>query len=162
VKDSDHTSGLGAVVQNMLGKHPVFQANPIGDWADIAGIQVARYSSPKTLKDGRLTVVCHDSIWKHHLEMMRDQLLARINQAQSAPLVKRIVFKIGELPEADEPLNPNHRMLEKLAPKRLRRSRPKVSKRPLTADEEELVKKLPDKELRTLARRILSRIPIEE
>lgn len=160
--DSQHFARLGTLVQMALKRHPAFRANPIGDWADLVGDPVARYTAPKALKNGCLTIVCYDSIWKHHLEMMKGDLVARINRARSIPLVNRIVLKIGELPEADEAINPNHRLLEKMAPKRLRRSRPKIAKRSLTAAEEELVKQLPDKELRRAARRILSRIPLDE
>jgi len=162
ITDSEPSAGLGELVRMMLKRHPAFSANPIGDWADIAGVQVAHHSAPKELKNGCLLVICHDSIWKHHLEMTREQLLIEINRGRSQPLVERIKFKIGELPEADQPVNPNHRLLAKMVPKRLRRSHPKLPKRPLTDAEEELLRKLPDKELRAMARRILSRTPVEE
>lgn len=152
---------LGTLIRKVLDRHPAFQANPLGDWADLVGQPAACYTAPKSLKNGRLTVVCFDAVWKHHLEMMKEDLVARVNRDRPVPLVKEIVFKIGLLPEADQAINPNHRLLAKVSGKRLRRSRPKITRRALTAEEEAILKNLPDKELRRSARRILSRIPLD-
>ncbi len=153
---------LGRSMRRMLTEHPLFQANPLGDWEDLVGEQVAQYSYPKELKDGCLLIVCYDAVWKHHLEMNREALLERINQEMDIPLVRKIRFRIGELPEPDTTINSYARLLDKMKPRRRRPRKRKVRLRTLSEDEKALVSGLADKDLRRLAKRLLRRVPLDD
>ena len=50
MKRSDRGGGIkvGPLLKNVLGQHPSFTANPIGDWKDLVGEQVARYTVPRS------------------------------------------------------------------------------------------------------------------
>jgi hypothetical protein len=165
---------LGELSKKALEDHPAFAANPLGDWKDLVGEQVARHSAPKSFKGKVLVVTAHDSIWKHHLELNRQALMDRINAGRPEPLVEKIVVKVGELPEAPPELNPNHKKLQKAAGKpggqeaskaksrRRSRKKPKPKRRVLTEEEKALLKNISDKELRQAGRRLLQLIPEDE
>lgn len=153
---------VDTLVRRVLHDHPAFSANPLGNWEELAGIQIARYSQPKSLKNKVLVIVAYDSIWKHHLELNKEGLIHKINDGRPEPLVEKIVIRVGELPDSMPVLNPNHHRLEKIKSKR---QQPKTGKRPpaspLSTEEKALLKDLPDADLRKIGKRLLSRLPPE-
>jgi hypothetical protein len=152
----------GLLVKGLLKDHPAFSANPVGDWAELAGEQVARYSQPRTLKKKVLTIVAHDSVWKHHLEQFKEGLIELINRGRTEPLVEEIAIRVGDLPQAPPNMNPQSRKLDKLKSKRAAgRRKAKVPTRELTPEEQALIKSLPDPELRSLGKKLLRRMPLE-
>jgi len=112
-RKSPEDSRIGYWIQKTLEKHPAFLANPLGDWIDIVGEQVARYAQPVSLKEKVLTVVAYDSVWKHHLEVCKESLLVKINRGRPLPLVEKILIRVGEVPEPQAVLNRNHHLLKK-------------------------------------------------
>ena len=113
------------------------------------GEQMARYSQPTSLKRKTLVVTVYDSIWMHHLEMNREALIQKINRNHPEPLVEKMVLRVGEVPESAPVLNPDRKQLEKTALKRPHvLKKKKTPPRELTPEERELIKKLPDKDLR--------------
>ena len=151
---------LDALLRRVLHDHPAFSANPLGNWEDLVGVQIARYSQPQSLKNKVLVIVAYDSIWKHHLELNKEGLIHKINDGRPESLVEKIVIRVGELSESMPVLNPNHRLLEKMKAKRPQSKKQKrPPARPLTEEEKTLLKELPDAELRKVGRRLLSRFP---
>lgn len=160
-KDSE--SAVGDLLHLVLKAHPAFAANPLGDWKELVGDQIARHSLPKSLKKKVLVIVVHDSIWKHHLELNKQDLMSKINRKRVEPLVEEIVIKVGTLPEAPPVLNPYHDKVDKIGNKKYQtRKKQKTPLRNLTADEQALIKSLPDPELRRIALRLLRRVPADE
>lgn len=154
---------VDAVLLSFLKTHPSFKANPIGEWSQLVGPQVARYSQPKSLKKKVLTVAVYDSIWRHHLELNKEALLEKINSGRPEPLVEKIVIRVGEIPDEVPVLNPNYRLLEKVKSKNLRSRKSKRPRaRKLTREEQELLANLGDPELRALGKKLLQRLPLEE
>jgi hypothetical protein len=151
---------VGALLKGFLETHAAFEANPIGDWRDLVGEQVARYSNPGSLKNKVLVVIAHDSVWKHHLEQYKEILAEKINAGRPAPLVEKVIIKVGEVQGAEPVLNPAHKSLEKMkARKFCVRKRKKTPVEKLTSEEQLLIKSLPDPELRKLGERLLKRVP---
>jgi hypothetical protein len=159
LKNRDTSSLLGQLARAALGEHPAFSANPLGDWAELAGEQVARYSQPVSLKKKVLLIVAHDSVWKHCLEMERETLLTKINHHRPETLVDKIVIKVGMVPEALPVLNPSKQELEKTGKKRYRpRKLVKNPARKLTPEDKEFIRRLhPD--LKKVAERLLKKMP---
>jgi hypothetical protein len=161
--DSPDGGQLGRLISRVLSSHPAFAANPIGDWSEIVGEQVARYSQPHSLKAKVLVVTAFDSVWKHHLMLHAEHLLARINEKQAEPVVEKLVVRVGPVPEQAPVLNPNYRLLEKLAPKRGRsRKRKAAPAVKLSTEEKALLDALPDPELRAIGARLLKRLPRDQ
>lgn len=151
---------VGPLLKGFLEAHPAFTANPIGAWKDLVGEQVARYSSPGSLKNKVLVVIAHDSVWKHHIEQYKELLAEKINAGRPEPIVEKVVIRVGEVQGEEPVLNPAHRNLEKIKGKRLVvRRRPKTPAGKLTAEEKLLIKTLPDPELRKIGEKLLKRIP---
>jgi len=155
---------LGPLLRDVLEKQAAFVANPLGDWSELVGEQVARYSQPRSLKKKVLVVIAYDSIWKHHLELNRDALLQKINKNRADSIVvEKLVIRVGELSHSSDVINSNHQMLQKMSSKRFRpKRRKKCPLRQLTEEEKDLLKKLPDPDLRTVGARLLRRIPADE
>ncbi len=163
MKKTDTQSPLGPLVRGVLEHHPAFSASPLGDWSDLVGEQVARYSLPTSIRDKVLVIVAYDSVWKHHLELNREALIEKINKSRPEPLVEDIRVKVGEVPETQPVLNPNRSLFGKMKAGRHRpRKLEKVPVRKLTPAEKALLKSLPDQELRTIGARLLRHIPPED
>ncbi len=165
IKRSDKGSNakVGPLLKKFLEQHPAFEANPIGDWKELVGEQVARYTVPKSLKNKVLVILAHDSVWKHHLEQYKEVLTDKINSRRPEPIVEQIVIKVAEMPESAPPLNPAHKNLEKMKGKRLTlRRKAKVPARKLTPEEQALIKSLPDPDLRQIGAKLLKRMPADE
>jgi len=165
MKRSDRGSSVkvGSLLKNFLEQHPAFAANPIGDWKELVGEQVARCTSPRSLKNKVLVIVAHDSVWKHHLEQYKEILTEKINGSRPDPIVEQIVIKVAELPESAPILNPAHKNLEKIKSRRhAARRKLKAPARKLTPEEQALIKSLPDPDLREIGAKLLKRIPVEE
>jgi len=161
--DKGSNSKVGPLLKQVLGQHAAFAANPVGDWAELVGEQVARYTIPKSLKNKVLVIAAHDSVWKHHLEQFKEVLAEKINAKRSEPIVEQIVIKVAELPATAPVLNSAYANLDKLKAGRpgLRR-KPKAPVRKLTPEEQKLIKSLPDPDLRELGKRLLKRVPAQD
>jgi hypothetical protein len=147
---------VGSLLTKFLGRHPAFTANPIGDWKDLVGEQVARYTVPKSLKNKVLVILAHDSVWKHHLEQLKEVLTEKINCRRSERIIEKITIKVAEMPESAPLLNPAHKKLEKIkAAKTAARRKSKAPTRKLTPEEQSLIKNLPDPDLQKIAEKLL-------
>ena len=154
---------VGSLLKRYLEGHPSFTASPIGDWKDLVGEQVARYTVPRSLKNKVLVIVAHDSVWKHHIEQYKEVLAERINERRPEPIVEQIVIKVSEMPESSPVLNPARKDLEKIKARRYTVHRKsKTPARKLTPEEQSLIKSLPDPDLRKVGAKLLKRVPAEE
>ena len=161
-KGRGHGSMVGSLVERLIAHHPSFSTNPLGDWEELVGDSVARYCQPKSLKEKVLVVAAYDSVWKYHLEMHKDALMEKINLGRAEPLVVKIVVRVGELSETLPPLSPAHRSREKSRTGQpLQKKKKKTPGRPLTPDEKEVLKSLPDSDLQVIGARLLKRIPLD-
>jgi hypothetical protein len=148
------------MLSEFLVRHPAFTANPIGDWKDLVGEQVARYTVPKSLKNKVLVILAHDSVWKHHLEQLKDVLTEKINCSRSERIVEKMIIKVAEMPESAPLLNPAYKKLEKIkAAKSAPRRKSKIPAGKLTPEERSLLKGLPDPDLRKIGEKLLKHIP---
>ncbi len=162
MKSSNRGSNIkvGPLVKTFLEAHPAFVPNPIGDWKELVGEQVARYTSPKSLKDKVLVIAVHDSVWKHHMEQLKEVLTDKINDKRPECIVDKIVVKVAELPASAPILNRAHKDLEKIKARRYSTHRKSKSPiRKLTPEEQSLIKSLPDPDLRKLGAKLFKRIP---
>lgn len=160
--DSGSNIKVGPLLKKFLEQHPAFTANHIGDWKDLVGEQVARYTIPRSLKNKVLVIVAHDSVWKHHIEQYKEVLAEKINHRRPEPIVEQIVIKVAELPDLAPVLNPARKDLEKIKARRYAAHRKsKAPARKLTPEEQSLIKSLPDPGLRKIGAKLLKRVPVE-
>jgi hypothetical protein len=147
---------LGSVVHHVMRDHPAFTASPLGDWQEVVGGDAAQACQPVSLKKGVLVIVTEAPVWMHHLEMHKTALMDFINAKHSEPLVRKIVFRIGALPETAPILNPDHRKIEKIRPRKQGPIKTRKTKpRPLTPEEKAFLKTISDPDLRAMGARLL-------
>jgi hypothetical protein len=53
----------------------------VRDWPAIVGVEVARLTAPAFFRRETLWIHVQDSAWMHHLQFVKTDLLARINQS---------------------------------------------------------------------------------
>jgi hypothetical protein len=158
-----HGSVLGHLVGLLIERHPSFSTNPVGDWKELVGDQVARYCQPQSLKHKVLIVAAYDSVWKHHLELHKEALIEKINLGRDEPLVDKIVIRVGELSENDQRLAPDYPGSAQSGAGKLRekKKKRKVPNRRLTHDEQTFIESLQDPDLKVIGTRLLKRIPLD-
>ncbi len=158
-----HDPTIGELLHRVIKTHPLFTANPVGDWQELVGESVARNSQPKSLKNKVLLVMTADPVWKHHLDMLKDAILEKINSKRPESIVEKIVIRVGEVPGALPNLNPNSRLLKKLEARPGRqKKKKKTPSRLLTPEEKSFLKEITDLELRAIATRLLKHTPLDE
>jgi predicted nucleic acid-binding Zn ribbon protein len=50
-------------------------------WPAVAGATVAAQADPRSERDGVVTVACRSATWAQELDLMQDELLARLREA---------------------------------------------------------------------------------
>ena len=153
-------SKLGDVIEEIILKDPLLGANPFGNWADIVGDVVAKYSKPVKYDRGKLTVYVFDSVWKHHLMLSKEELISRINNISGRSVIKDIIFKVGEIEKetvAAFSLEDSRKLKRKK--KASTRKGRKVPKYRLTEESKKFISSLKDSELKMIARRFLRLFP---
>ena len=68
-----------------------------GVWHTVVGPQIARHAQPYAISHGRLIVHVTDSVWLHHLTMMRPKVIAALNERLRTSTVRELVLRVGEV-----------------------------------------------------------------
>ena len=66
-------------------------------WPGVVGPQIGQHAQPHTFWHGRLIVHVTDSVWLHHLSMMRHRLIAALNDQLKPAEVREMVLRVGEI-----------------------------------------------------------------
>lgn len=113
-------------------------------WDAVAGAAVARVTRPDAFHQGVLTVVTKNAVWIQELIMLRDRLLAGLEERLGEPLVRDIRFRVGRIHDRRAP--------------GAKTAGPAPPSRALSATaERHLVEDIQDPELRAAVARALSR-----
>lgn len=76
-------------------------------WPLVVGPQIARHAQPFSVWQGRLIIHVTDSVWLHHLSMMRHRLVQALNERLKPAEIREMVLRIGEVPVT--PIGPSPR-----------------------------------------------------
>lgn len=71
-------------------------ASVIPEWDELVGPQIAAATQALRVSDGVLFVAVSTSPWMMELDLMKSQLMRRINAGKQAGKIKQIVFVMGE------------------------------------------------------------------
>ncbi|MGC8718734.1 MAG: DUF721 domain-containing protein [Thermodesulforhabdaceae bacterium] len=146
---------IGSIIEKFLSDRKILPANPLGDWEDVVGPQIASRARPVKFRKGVLTVHVYDSIWKHHLELHKEEILQKINARAKSEPVTRIVFKVGELPSESKEVSPVSSSRPTKPSKAPRKRNIKPKKYPLSEEAQEFIKNCKDRELKKIAKKLL-------
>lgn len=73
-------SALDALTAQLGWQSPLAQSSLMESWAEIAGAETAKHSTPAGIEDGRLTVQCESTAWATQLRLMRVAIMTSIAQ----------------------------------------------------------------------------------
>lgn len=83
---------LYKTIQN-LSINKKFKAQmAIAHWEEIVGKDIAAQTNPQMMDFGILNIAVKNSVWAHHLMMMKMELLHKINEFIGEPIVRDIRF----------------------------------------------------------------------
>ena len=74
---------------------PTLLAAVQGCWADAVGARVAAEARPTREREGTITVECRAATWAQELDLLQDELIAKLNGALAAPRVRRLRLIVG-------------------------------------------------------------------
>ena len=107
---------LDTLIRDYGLDHKVLEAKVFAAWKEAVGALIARNTQPISLVDGKLTVYATAHVWVNELQMLRSQVIPKINKAVSSPAVKTLEFSIKPVHSSTSPKNQRfHR------PKRLKK-----------------------------------------
>lgn len=91
--------GIGALIARFLQQHGhqerVDQAAILGEWATIAGPQIARVTEALSISpDGTLVIGVTTNAWMMELSMHEPELMAQLNAGHARPRVRRIRWQL--------------------------------------------------------------------
>jgi predicted nucleic acid-binding Zn ribbon protein len=64
-------------------------------WAAALGERLAAVATPVSERSGTLTVECSDGVWAQELDLMQDQLLARLREALGERAPQALKFRVA-------------------------------------------------------------------
>ena len=80
---------------------PPVLAGGLGWWAGLAGERIAGEAWPVRERDATITIACAKATWAQELDLLQNDLLARLNEALGEPRVRRLRFVVGSNPSLD-------------------------------------------------------------
>jgi hypothetical protein len=80
-------------LESRMRQHDIWRV-----WPLVVGPEIARHAQPRSIPQGRLIVHVTDSVWLHHLSMMRHRLVAALNEKLSPVEIRELVLRVGEVP----------------------------------------------------------------
>jgi nucleoside-diphosphate-sugar epimerase len=79
-------------VEGRIRQHEIWRV-----WPAVVGPQIAQHAQPHAVWQGRLIVHVTDSVWLHHLSMLRHRLVAALNEQLKPAEVREMVLRVGEV-----------------------------------------------------------------
>ena len=74
------------------------RTSALEEWPSRVGEAIARVTRPRSVSDGTLIVEVRSSAWLMELNMMKGEILRRVNDGREQATLERIVFVLGEQP----------------------------------------------------------------
>jgi predicted nucleic acid-binding Zn ribbon protein len=103
----DGPARVGKILQDLLRKWgiegEVERQEVLEGWADAVGGRIAAVTRATAVSRGVLFVEVRSSAWMTELNLMRHQLLDRLNAGRGEAPVERIVFTLAESPGRGRP-----------------------------------------------------------
>ena len=93
---------IGPIVREILSrlglKELTASSRVFEIWDTVVGAAIAVHARPHSFRDGILTVNVDSSVWLAQLERYRKrQIRDKLNKELPNPLVKKLIFRFGEL-----------------------------------------------------------------
>ena len=80
----------------------------LGHWQELVGQDVYAHAWPTQLIQGKLSLICNDSQWLHHLRFLKSDILRNLKNRFPEIPVREIFGRVGVLPPHPEAAVPQH------------------------------------------------------
>ena len=98
-KDSAKFVHIGSIVNDVL---KTYRREPVGElmrvwhlWDGIVGHVISENAKPAAFKGRILLVYVTSSTWVHQLQFLKEEMIAKLNEALGKSLIDDLKFKIG-------------------------------------------------------------------
>ena len=88
---------LPITIKNLGFKKKYSAESVIVHWKTIVGNDIAIHAYPVMVQSGILVIGVNNSVWCHHLSMMKESIIDKVNNFIGEKLILDIRFKAGEL-----------------------------------------------------------------
>lgn len=92
------SDALAAVRRAAAPKTPLAAVQ--GVWEDVVGERMADAADPVSERDGEVLVVCTDTVWAQELDLMQEQLLARLRERLGEAAPRSLRFRSKDAPNS--------------------------------------------------------------
>lgn len=83
---------LQAFVQTSGWQQRLSEQRAVGVWADCVGLEIARVTQAEAVREGVLQVRVLRSAWKTELNYLKEEIIAKLNEALGDKVVTDIRF----------------------------------------------------------------------
>lgn len=87
---------LGAFLEKVGLREAVVRAEAVEEWQERVGEAIGRVTRAQGIRDTTLIVEVRSSSWLMELNLMKAEILRKINEGRSEGLIERIVFVLAE------------------------------------------------------------------
>lgn len=93
---------VGDVLSGFLDKaglrESVLRVEAVQEWEDRVGEAIARVTKAQGVREATLIVEVRSSSWLMELNLMKDEILRRVNDGRTEARIERLVFVLAEDP----------------------------------------------------------------
>jgi len=90
---------LGAFLEKAGLREAVVRAEAVDEWEDRVGEAIAKVTRAQGIREKTLIVEVRSSAWLMELNLVREEILGRVNQGRREGLIEKIVFVLAEDPK---------------------------------------------------------------
>ncbi len=89
---------LGGFLKKSGLRESVLRAGAVEEWDDRVGEAIARVTRAQGVREATLIVEVRSSSWLMELNLMKEEILRRVNEGRTEALIAKIVFVLAEDP----------------------------------------------------------------
>lgn len=87
---------LGGFLEKAGLREAVVRADAVEEWPERVGEAIGRVTRAQGVRDTALVVEVRSSSWLMELNLMKDEILRKVNEGRTEGLIERIVFVLAE------------------------------------------------------------------
>lgn len=89
---------LGAFLEKKGLRESFLRAEAVEEWESSVGEAIAKVTRAQGVRQATLIVEVRSSSWLMELNLMKDEILRRVNEGRTEARIEKIVFVLGEDP----------------------------------------------------------------
>jgi predicted nucleic acid-binding Zn ribbon protein len=89
---------LGTFLEKSGLRDPVLRAEAVDEWDERVGSAIAKVTRAQGIRGAAMIVEVRSSAWLMELNLMKEDILRRVNEGRREALIEKIVFVLAEEP----------------------------------------------------------------